>query len=622
MDRARRLHPNPVTPAHDRSTLNRATDFACRWPARRRLRAAALCVAACAGVGTRSLTAQVQGGQDACEEGRISDIFIDAHSVFDVTDPDLDPRFAWAYRTANGLHVATREAVIRRELLVQVGDCYRLERLRDSERLVRELLFIADADVFGVRQPDGSIHVVVDTRDEWSTRIEPRIRSSGGWILEGIRVREDNLLGTGRHVSAFYINDRAEQVYGAAYANPQLLGTRWDVAAEGGRTPLGSLLRESLTYPFVGQVGRWAIRQAVSHNDRYFEYFMPESDRLLAVWYPERREWAELGVAHRWGRRGLNRTLLGASLIGEWSTYPGEPRLAEGQQELVAGPVDIPPVPMDSISSVRLMVMTGQRNIDYVRQHALDTVNGTEDVRIGVEAEVAMAPTIAGLSTDRDLSLDIGLFAAGRLGERFFAGGTLVAEARRDQDSGPEDPEWRDVFGELDAWAYWRPGQGTNQTIVAALTAAGGWHNRVPFQLTIGGESGLRGFPDHVDPGGRRIVTTLEARSYLGWPLPQLLDLGSVAFVDAGRIWAGDVAFGRDSEVRANVGIGLRAAFPPGSRRTFRLDFGVPVTGGARGLQVTIGVGQRVGHTAPTGDPQILRSTPVRPFTSFSRRLP
>jgi hypothetical protein len=60
-----------------------------------------------------------------------------------------------------------------------------------------------------------------------------------------------------------------------------------------------------------------------------------------------------------------------------------------------------------------------------------------------------------------------------------------------------------------------------------------------------------------------------------------------------------------------DVGVGLRAAFPAGSRRTYRLDVAYPVRSGSptRGAYVTLGVGQAVGRGAAGGDRQITRSS-------------
>ncbi len=557
--------------------------------------------------------AAAQDVASACPQGRISAIFIDNHSVFDLSDPDLNERFDWAYRLANDLHVATREEVIGTELLFEEGDCYDLERLRDSERLLRLLPFIADVDIFGVRQPDGTIHVIVDTRDEWSTRVQVKVGSGGVAGVEGVRLGEDNLLGTGQHLSTFYIADEEKQVYGLAYYTPQLLGTRWDAGLEAGRTPVGVLLSGSVTYPFVGEVGRWGFRQAVRRDDHYFEYWIPlGTEPLRAVWFPERRESFELGAAYRRGSRGLNRTLLGVALTGERISYPDEPRFADP-----AAPPGIPPpiLPslegVDTVSSLRIALITGQRNVYYLRRRALNTVHGIEDVRLGVETEVAFAPSISGISDDHDLALDFGLFAAGELDPTTLAGAHFLLQARRSYETPPDRSEWRDVFTQLEAWSYWRSDPDSPHTLVASISAAGGWHTAVPFQLTLGSDAGLRGYDRNVYPGGRRVVVSLEQRSYLGWPYPQLFDLGAVAFLDVGKIWAGDAPFGVTSPARANLGVGLRAAFPPGSRQTFRLDVGVPLHSGIgfRNFVVSVGIGQLIGSGREQLDPQLDRST-------------
>jgi len=57
-----------------------------------------------------------------CSEGVISGVFVDNHSVFDLADPRLDMRFDWAYNLTNRLHPATRQGVIRRQLLFAPGD--------------------------------------------------------------------------------------------------------------------------------------------------------------------------------------------------------------------------------------------------------------------------------------------------------------------------------------------------------------------------------------------------------------------------------------------------------------------------------------------------------------------
>lgn len=554
--------------------------------------------------------APARGQEGECPEGRITGIFVDNHSVFDLTDPDRNKRLDRAYRVVNWLHVPTREGVIRRELLFREGDCFDEERLRESERILRASTFIARVDIYAVPQPDGNRHVVVDTHDEWSTRVEVQVNGSGEEAFGGIRLRDVNLLGSGRMVSAFSMRLQGARVWGVAASTPQLVGTRWDMHMAAGRTPTGYLLSESIFYPFLGESGRWAARQHFTHHDRYFQYVTVGDSGVVRILLPERRRAFDVGGLIRTGRRG-SLTLLGAAVVGEWISYEEEPRFSGSERregEVVPDSLFDPLLRMDSVSSVRVELLAGKRKVRFVRRNGLDALRSTEDVRLGTEVEIGVGHAVPALSSDDDLSIDFGVTAAGELGGAGLGGVRLVAEAKRDQGASPTGPKWNDVFAQLDLWGYLRPSPGSRHTLVAALAGAGGWNTTIPFQLTLGGGAGLRGYPHHVDPGGRRLVGSVELRTFLGWPAPDLLDLGAVAFVDVGRIWPGDVPFGVYSPYRTNVGLGLRGAFPPGSRSTYRLDVGLPISGEG-GVVVSLGVGQAIGMNALGESRQIARSS-------------
>ncbi|HEX5871264.1 MAG TPA: BamA/TamA family outer membrane protein [Longimicrobium sp.] len=574
--------------------------------------AAALALAA-------AVPAGAQVGAGACRDGAITEIFVDNRSVFDVGGDELDSRFNWAYRSANRMHVRTRETVIRRELLFGVGDCYVPALLEDSERILRSLSFIADADVFAVRQPDGTQHVVVETRDEWSVRLEPQWDSDEGNVaLTGVELREDNLLGTGQHVSAFFKESQGERVYGAAVGTRQLLGTRLDAELGVARTPVGVSVVQRLAYPFRGENGRWAFRQEIEHLERNFVIYVPDPEVEGGVrrrYFEEERRSFDVGTVMRLGRRG-RLTLFGVALAGEWTEYPRDYLSTDGGGDQPAMRQLLPNEPepvvtgLDTISSVRVVFLAGQRNVRFERRRALDAVRGTEDVRLGVETEVGIGRSLAAFSDDDDLLLDLGFSIASSPARGLLAGFSARAEGRRVYNAEPGSLEWRNLFGQADAWAYWRPSDESRHTFVVAGTVVGGWRTMVPFQLTMGNRAGLRGLPAHAWPGERRMVASLEHRMYLGWPYPRLFDLGTAVFVDAGKMWAGEDPFGVNSPIEASVGFGLRAAFPPGSRRTYRMDVAVPFADAlsGRNVVVTFGVGQAIGR-ARQDDPQLRRSS-------------
>jgi hypothetical protein len=77
--------------------------------------------------------------------------------------------------------------------------------------------------------------------------------------------------------------------------------------------------------------------------------------------------------------------------------------------------------------------------------------------------------------------------------------------------------------------------------------------------------------------GGERVALKLEDRWFLGSMMDRA-DIGLAVFVDAGKVYAGDIPFGTTTPIKVGVGVGLLVASPVGSRRTYRVDFAVPVS--------------------------------------------
>lgn len=566
-----------------------------------------------------------------CLAGEIEHIFIDNHSIFDTSDPTLDPRFRWAYDLANRLHVRTRPEVIRRELLFDVGDCFDPVLVDESERLLRSYPFIANVDIYGIQQPGGGYHVVVDTEDEWSTRVEARLDLSGQIRLEGLDVRERNLLGTGRELGVFYRSLDATREYGAAYRSPQLLGTRWVLDLAAGRTRGGSLLRQELAHPFVGEIGRWSFRELMHHRDRLFDYVVPTEDRIerrLLVPVTE-RGFHVVGL-RRFGEPG-NLLVLGGGFSMLELTYASSDDF--GITVVERGDYDARrPAPaglrapaedrLEPLRNIRAVALVGKRNVAWQQRRGLDSFHGRQDVRVGAEVELAVGRSLPGLRADNDLYATLDLYAAAGPPSAFVAG-RVRTDMRRDYDADPDGSEIKDLFSEAEAFVYLRPAALPNRTVVLRAAAAGGWHVRTPYQITLGGERSLRGWPEEALPGGRRIVFTAEDRWYAGWPFPDVADVGTSLFFDVGRIWPGEAPYGIDSGWRASVGGGLRVNFPAGGTNTIRVDAAFPIGpgGGLGRMQLLVGVGEYLGITVPFSDLQFGRSR-MPPLTGSAAAAP
>ena len=108
-----------------------------------------------------------------CSEGSISSISIVSQPIFDVgsrSEEEVDPPSRF-YRFGNWLHAETKETFVRKQLLFKEGDCHSQFLLTESERRLRELDFLALANVRSFNEKDGTKSVLVETQDRWTLQI-------------------------------------------------------------------------------------------------------------------------------------------------------------------------------------------------------------------------------------------------------------------------------------------------------------------------------------------------------------------------------------------------------------------------------------------------------------------
>jgi hemolysin activation/secretion protein len=94
------------------------------------------------------------------------------------------------------------------------------------------------------------------------------------------------------------------------------------------------------------------------------------------------------------------------------------------------------------------------------------------------------------------------------------------------------------------------------QTLAAYLQVDAADRPDLPNLLYLGGEDGLRGYANHLHLGDRRWILSVEERPITPINWLGILQLGFVAFLDAGAIRRADT--GRWSRTYANLGGGLR----------------------------------------------------------------
>jgi hypothetical protein len=526
-------------------------------------------------LGPAAAAAQETGDELRCELGEVSSIEVRNGSVFDERQSD-SRLLRWGLSAANTLHMRTRATFIRDELLFKSGDCIDPIRVRESERLLEAYPTLRDVQIDHVDDGVGQRRVIVTTWDEWSTQIDLGATYDAGPNVEKLQVTERNFLGRAMFAEYTYRRRREVAQQSLGFSTPRFFG-RANFGFTVGRRRAGDFIYQKLEYPFVGEVGRVSLWQHYERGSQFFSWATAGQAEASHVLVGVTTERLELSGATQFGQPG-GLTIVGLAFTHERLTSDDEAQLALNDdfddREGSALPASVTRQLPDFVSN-RIALRLGWRRFgEYRRFDRFDNMGRSAPVPLGWFASLSLghALSLPGLRL-QGLGGD-GAFLRGHvaitqpLGPHLFHVNTTL-EGRRD------DAQWRDVLGQSDMVTYLPLHRA--HTVFLRASAAFGHDVRRPFQLALGGREGVRSLPDDAVPGSRMVRFTVEDRINPDWASFGAGDLGLALFVDAGRMWAGDVPYGQDSRWHTGVGAGLRVAMPSGSRNVTRFDMVWPV---------------------------------------------
>lgn len=501
-------------------------------------------------------------GVAPCDGAIVSAIELTAH---DPSFLEVPRGLHWFARAIGLMHTPSRPGAVGAFLLLDVGEpCTELARA-ESERILRVQPFLADATVRAVPDGAGTVRIEVETVDEIPVVFGMRFHDL---TPSAVRFGNDNVGGQGLSLTG-----RLER--GFAYRSgvgfeavaSQLLGRPYRIELRAERAPLESELSLGLGHPFFTDLQRAAWHMGIRNENRFASFLPPEGpERSLRV----RRTFWDVGIVRRLGR-GRRRAFAGA-LVTRAVVNPADQVVIVSDSGLVADESGALATPAPAYRNLRLSAVLGVRALSFMRVRGFDALNAVQDVATGVQLGTLLGRGVGRFADDGPdvfLSTD---FYVGLGSVRSFAAMRIEAEARRNTRA----DRWEDVVvgGRL-AW-YVKPAP-TN-VVIGSIEAGGASRPRIPFQLTLGDRrGGVRGYAASRVAGAWRSVARLESRWSVGGLEPRA-GLGVAAFVDAGRVWAGEAPFGVDSRPRIGLGIGLLAAVPAQSQRLWRLDLTVPVS--------------------------------------------
>ncbi len=489
---------------------------------------------------------------------RIREIQIVRGNVF--TDVEAE-RYA-IFRAANVLHFTTREHVVRREFLFAEGDLVDDELIAATERALRALEFINEARIQVIPVDETTVDLYVYTHDAW-TIIPGILFESGGGLTEvGLTATDANLAGFGKKVWFEGVHKTDVGItFAAGYKDPQVLGSRWTANTSFRSGPLVDAVDLSLVRPFYSPDTQWAYGGYGRWREESVRLF-DSGEEVSRI--RESSQFAQVFVTRAVGQRFKK-------LTAEFLFVYDDQRydLIDGRQ------TSLPEDELTLTSSVGLF----WREESWVKDKRVRKMTLTEDIQLGYNVGARIGRAGIPIPEGQKFWKFSGSFRhAFALAKRqyVFSAGEVSTEDDQNTIVGARGA----YYNNLIPW----------QTLALNIKFDRAWNLDPSRQFTLGGESGLRGFPARRFDGNKSLLINAESRLYSGIEILTVA-LGAVAFIDAGRAWkrSSSIDLG---ELGYSAGFGMRFGFTRApSEPIGRIDFGWPLTEG--GFAVTVGAEQQ-----------------------------
>ncbi len=525
--------------------------------------------------------AEDEGEGEGEEPATVGGVSVETNDPFDLNDPKLDDDFIdktffWVYELANLIHVQTREHVLRRELLLAPGDPFDPALVEETERNIRAIDFIASAETEAGPAASGpSVRDVrVVTRDKWSLRLGGGVGFVGGVSQGSFSVGDTNLLGFGKSLTLTYVQRTDRQILRTSYEDPNILGSRVLLDATLAVSDLGTLGELEVERPFYSRLTPYQARAVGTYEESDVEYF-EDGDEIASIHQDIRQLELEGGLGFG-PYEAVRRVQLRVSLDDIVYDPPeGDDPFAVRQ-------------PRDRNTQTVAIAPSLDTFAAWEELERLDAYAIVEDVPIGIRAEVA-----AGVQRRAD-SLGVRAEAvASAFGLACFQpfeghiSAVLASWAARHDGDSPQA-----YFGSGFYHHYFTGFPWQTVTFNLSLEVATE-HEDLEAQITLGEDSGLRGYDARRFEGTRRLRANLEDRIFTPLNIGPV-HVGCVVFGDAGLVWDDDET-PEVGDLKLSVGFGLRFFAPELIKATpIRVDVGVPLSSGGadEGFSVSLSSGQ------------------------------
>ncbi len=456
------------------------------------------------------------------EKYLVGNIKINPRNLFD-TSVKSESRLI--HRLANTLHLKTRKETINTIIPIQSGDYFSLEDLEETERILRDRRYLYDASVEPVRVCGNKVDINVTTIDNWTFTPSISFGSAGGQNVSKLEIQDNNFLGFGKQVKLAAERKSKRTEISGYYLDSNFLGTQQYMRVE------YSKARDETISSF-----RWG-KPFYSSKDKHswtFDYYRRHKSSRVNSSATD-VDFREQTTRGEWLRK-VESNLPGTLRIGpawEFNFQDTTPGVLDDRFE------------NSDFSEHSVMSVLDWNVLSHLTIRNYNSMGKQENVDVGFSAVANL-----GLVVDSSRFRNRGYRFDWNIVKRWNNPNNLLSiEFGQNLNFGSSNNS-RSVNRFSSQWYYW---PSDNSRFLLGMDGAT-QKDISPFHnLSLGGEKGLKGYPNGHQSGTHRIRTVAEYRHMFDWNPWRLSRVGATTFYESGRAWVS----GGDSPTMSNIGAGL-----------------------------------------------------------------
>lgn len=487
------------------------------------------------------------------------------------------------YRMANNAHINTDKKVIQRELLFKEGEPFSVFKLKETERILRQIRWQRNPDIKVTAVGESEVDIDVITQETWTFIPTVSYSSGDGSGNKSIGITEGDLLGLGKRVELLVADSSNRRTVEGVYDDWRVLDSDLRFVIADFYRQDGNRVQGFLSHPFRSLLddSSWTIDW--DKGDTVGKLWSGADERFIY-----RQNVVDLGASYSISegpRESQHRYSLGL----DYQDYKFSMPTAQDFDEANVDPKSVSQDPsLLAVNRKYIGPSLGYQALSprFLKMAYIDRFDRPDDYDIGDNFSLNGTAALDTLgSTKNALLFSINRTGGAQFSKTKFIRGEFGMSGRYSED-GLENGLLRaqstfyDVLGSI----YVKDLFLGYHTLAFSYTFDIGHNLDKDREFLLGADEGLRGYDAKTFTGDKRFIMNFEDRSVLKEDIAELFSLGAAEFIDIGGSTSESLGSLFKDDLYADIGVGLRLAFPRSAGgKVLRMDFAVPFRDGPDG---------------------------------------